>query len=193
MCKRHSETSYSGKDPRAGHTQIADPCIGVVTTSGTEGSTQGPRGCQSLCCACPSRVRVACRRARPDLPFALSARAVVSLCAEILCAPRYAWRCTTLPNGLRHPGKTRGRGRRIGRRLLLPLFLIALAGCGGSSAQSPAQREAAQEAHQIVCADDFWEPRKRECEHPALARAEEQERRRQEPAVVKAEEQEANG
>jgi len=128
---------------------------------------------------------------RPAPPFR-SARVVVGLCATFLRTRRSAWPCTTLPNGFRHPGKARGRSRRTPNRLLLPLLLIALAlaGCGASG-PSPAQREAAKEAHEIVCNGAFWEPRKYECEHPQLVKAEEEERKRESPAIVGAEEQEA--
>lgn len=73
-----------------------------------------------------------------------------------------------------------------------PLMALALSGCG-STGPSPAQKEAAREAHEIVCNGAFWEPRKRECEHPQLVKAEEEERKRESPAIVGAEEQEAKG
>src|ERR1017187_1120896 len=124
-----ARADISGRTPGCGHGQLADPCVGVVAASGTEGSMRGLRGCQ-MCCACPSDPRVACRRARPALPLARSARVVVGLRAVFLRARRSAWPCTTLPNGLSHPGKVRGGGRRTQCRWLLPLFLIALALAG---------------------------------------------------------------
>ena len=72
---------------------------------------------------------------------------------------------------------------------MLAVLTVVLAGCG-SSGPSPAQKEAQQEAHRIVCADDFWEPRKYECEHPQLMKATEEERKRAHPSIVGAEEQE---
>lgn len=134
---------------------------------------------------------------RPAPPFR-SARVVVGLCAIFLRAWRYAWPCTTLPNGLRHPGKTKGRSGWIGRRSLLPLFLIALGGLGGcgNSGPSPAAKQAEQEAHNIICGPNNYNAnliggrQQEECEHPAEAKAERKEYEREHPALAKAQEEE---
>jgi hypothetical protein len=59
------------------------------------------------------------------------------------------------------------------------------------------EREAKSIAHEVVCGPENGQAklvggqRQQECEHPALAKAEEEERKRESPAIVEAEEREA--